>query len=143
MRESQINHLPPLLIAHLRAPQLHVELIPRNVLMDRMDESLNFPVTLVSAPAGFGKMTLLSQWIAWAESQKREQRIAWVSLEKDCEPGQFWRYVMTALEGLQLGIDESAITFPDIPQAPTNTILRILVNEIAVLKEEIVLILDD
>ena len=143
MRESQINHLPPLLIAHLRAPQLHVELIPRNVLMDRMDESLNFPVTLVSAPAGFGKTTLLSQWIAWAESQKREQRIAWVSLEKDCEPGQFWRYVMTALEGLQLGIDESAITFPDTPQAPTNTILRILVNEIAVLKEEIVLILDD
>ena len=105
MKESPVNHLPPLLIAHLRAPQLHGELIPRNVLMDRMDESFKFPVTLVSAPAGFGKTTLLSQWIAWGESQQREQRIAWVSLEKDCEPGQFWRYVKTALEGLQLEID--------------------------------------
>jgi ATP/maltotriose-dependent transcriptional regulator MalT len=71
-------------------------LIMRPRLTNLLDESLKRPFTLVSAPAGFGKTTLLS---AWVQSQAvRHTPVAWVSLdEEDNEPQLFWAYVLTAL----------------------------------------------
>src|SRR5437588_9385033 len=71
-------------------------LISRPRLTTLLEESLKRPFTLVSAPAGFGKTTLLS---AWKQSlPASEPWTAWVSLdEEDNEPRLFWRYVLTAL----------------------------------------------
>src|SRR5205807_8587543 len=71
-------------------------LISRPRLTALLDESLKRPFTLVSAPAGFGKTTLLS---AWAQSLPASQPlVAWVSVdEEDNDPRLFWTYVLTAL----------------------------------------------
>lgn len=145
MRESNLpDNIPsPLLITNLYVPQLHGDLISRNILIDRMNLGLNFPLTLVSAPAGFGKTTLLSQWIGGSMLQNSENRVAWISLEGDCDVSQFWRYVATALERQQLGISPSALAFPDTHQPPTNTLSRVLINQLAAMKHDLVLILDE
>jgi LuxR family maltose regulon positive regulatory protein len=72
-------------------------LISRPRLTALLDESLKRPLTLVSAPAGFGKTTLLS---AWVQSLKaRTPLVAWVSLdEEDNDPLSFWTYILSALD---------------------------------------------
>src|SRR5579871_6446950 len=71
-------------------------LILRPRLLTLLNKSLECPLTLVSAPAGFGKTTLLSNWIHSLPPERA--RVAWVSLDEgDNEPVLFWRYVLTAL----------------------------------------------
>ena len=71
-------------------------LIARPRLTALLDKSLKHPFTLVSAPAGFGKTTLLSAWVRSQEA--RHPLVAWVSLdEEDNDPRLFWTYVLTAL----------------------------------------------
>lgn len=137
----QSNALPPLLRTSLHIPQLPEGLITRAILLDRIDRALKFPLTLVCAPAGFGKTTLLSQWVSGSKGLRG--RVAWVSLESDCDPDRFWTYIITALEEIQAGIGDSALALLELPQPPIQTILRILVNEIAEVTDELVLILDD
>jgi ATP/maltotriose-dependent transcriptional regulator MalT len=72
-------------------------LIPRQRLHALLDECLHYTVTLLSAPAGFGKTTLLSQWLKTRSSE--DASVAWVSLDEgDNDPVRFWTYVFTALE---------------------------------------------
>src|SRR5579885_3243589 len=72
-------------------------LIPRPRLSTLLDKRLKYPLTLVSAPAGFGKTTLLSSWVQSLPST--EPLVAWVSLdEEDNDPRLFWTYVINALE---------------------------------------------
>src|SRR5256885_1594306 len=75
-------------------------LIPRPRLTALLQESLKYPLTLISAPPGFGKTTLLS---AWAQSLPTNQPlVAWVSLDKeDNDPLLFWTYVLSALDQQQ------------------------------------------
>lgn len=142
-QRNSLSKLLPLMVTNLRVPQLQGELIPRKVLMNRLDLALNFPLTLVSAPAGFGKTTLLSQWVVDRRNEKLQDRIAWVSLETDSDVLQFWRYIITALEGLQPWTAASSQPLLNSPNPPINTIIKKLVNDIAALNEELVLILDD
>jgi LuxR family maltose regulon positive regulatory protein len=135
--------LLPLMVTNLRIPELHGELISRKILMDRMDLALRFPLTLVSAPAGFGKTTLLSQWAADGRNEKLRDHIAWVGLESDSDVLQFWRYILTALERLQPWTAGSSLPLLDSSNPPINTIIKKLVNDIAALNDEFVLILDD
>lgn len=143
MKKSNIPaaSAPPLLTTSLHIPRLHKGLITRSILMDRMDLALQVPLTLVTAPAGFGKTTLLSQWVSG--SKELQGRVAWVSLESDCDLHRFWKYIFTALEGIQSGIGTSALALLEQPQPDIHTILRILVNEITVGLGDLVLILDD
>src|SRR5215467_15950853 len=70
-------------------------LIPRPRLISQLNESLHHSLTLLSAPAGFGKTTLLSDWIQLVPSLK--PLVAWISLDEgDNDPARFWTYVLTA-----------------------------------------------
>src|SRR6266849_6416945 len=113
---------PKLLENQLLATKFYVpvtsgSLISRPRLTALLNESLKYPFTLVSAPAGFGKTTLLSTWV---QSQpKGHPLVAWVSLdEEDNEPRLFWTYVLTALNTQQPNRFTVLLTELQSPQAP-------------------------
>jgi LuxR family maltose regulon positive regulatory protein len=137
------NALPTILSTNLQIPQLHRELIPRESLVKKLDETFHFPITFISAPAGFGKTTLLSQWAAGSHKEKLREYAAWISLENECDLRQFWMYVITALEEIQAGVGKSALDLLEMAQPPVYAILRNLINEISAVPEVFVLILDD
>jgi LuxR family maltose regulon positive regulatory protein len=100
-------------------------------------------LTLISAPAGFGKTTLLAEWLGTPPAG--EPSIAWLSLdEADNEAGLFWTYVLTALERAASGVATNALSLLRTPQPPpTETILATLLNELGTAPNHIVLVLDD
>jgi LuxR family maltose regulon positive regulatory protein len=118
-------------------------LISRPRLTALLDESLKRPFTLVSAPAGFGKTTLLS---AWAQSlPANNSRVAWVSLdEEDNDPQMFWTYVLSALDMQQSERFTPLLKYLQSPQAPSlKYVLTALSNLLLDSTEQVVLILDD
>src|SRR5437879_10475648 len=118
-------------------------LIARPRLHRLLDESLNYPLTLVSAPAGFGKTMLLS---AWAQSlQAGHPLVAWVSLdEEDNDPQLFWTYVLSALDQRQPERFTSLYKSLQSPLAPPlKQIVTALSNLVIESPEHLVLILDD
>lgn len=118
-------------------------LIARPRLSALLNESLNHPLTLVSAPAGFGKTTLLS---AWAQSLPASySQLAWISLEEeDNEPQLFWMYILSALHQQQPERFAPLLLQLQSPQPPPiKYILTVLINLLAEHKGHFVLILDD
>src|SRR4051812_36300713 len=101
-------------------------------------------LTLVSAPAGFGKTTLLSTWLAGlAEAAGTPQRTAWVSLEEtDARADVFWAYVLTAVERAAPGTGASGLGLLEAGQ-PIETVLTAVLNELSVLPDDLTLVLDD
>jgi len=99
---------------------------------------------LVSAPAGFGKTTLLAEWLAvGAARPTKESSAAWLSLDQgDNEPVTFWSYVVAALRSAVPGVGETATALLDAPAPPMTTVLTSLVNELAA-ADPLVLVLDD
>ncbi|HLZ59736.1 MAG TPA: LuxR C-terminal-related transcriptional regulator [Ktedonosporobacter sp.] len=118
-------------------------LIPRPHLIELLNMSLECPLTLVSAPAGFGKTTLLSTWVQSLPPE--HPRIAWVSLDEgDNEPVLFWMYVLTALNRQQPGLCTQLVTYLQTQQAPPlRSVLQALINRLAEQSEQFFLILDD
>ena len=125
---------------HIPVPRSKVVHRPR--LIARMNEGMHHKLTLVSAPAGFGKTTLVSEWIATCE-----RPIAWLSLDEgDNDTVRFISYLIATLQTIKAGIGESllAALHASQPQPPhVPTILTDLLNEISVLPEHFLLILDD
>ena len=99
----------PLVRTKLFVPQVRRGLVSRPRLGDRLDATTHPRLTLISAPAGFGKTTLLA---AWAEAGAAAGRpVAWVSLEEtEQEPGLFWTYVVTALDAAAPGVGSAALS---------------------------------
>jgi LuxR family maltose regulon positive regulatory protein len=118
-------------------------LISRPRLTTLLNKSLTYPFTLVSAPAGFGKTTLLSTWTQALPPDK--PLIAWVSLdEEDNEPRLFWTSVLTALNMQQPGSFTPLLMQLQSPQVPPlKYIVSVLINLLAEGTDEFVLILDD
>jgi LuxR family transcriptional regulator, maltose regulon positive regulatory protein len=118
-------------------------LIPRPRLIELLNMSLECPLTLVSAPAGFGKTTLLSTWVQSLPPER--PRIAWVSLDEgDNEPVLFWMYVLTALDRQQPGLCTQLVTYLQTQQAPPlRSVLQTLINRLAEQSQPFLLILDD
>jgi LuxR family maltose regulon positive regulatory protein len=118
-------------------------LIPRPRLMALLDTCPRRPLTLVSAPAGFGKTTLLSEW-AQALSQE-SVLVAWVSIdEQDNDLVRFWRYVLTALDRLQPGMCTDLVTrLRTKPSPPLPYLLTKLINRLVQIPEQMLLVLDD
>src|SRR3712207_2449170 len=116
---------------------------PRPYLSKRLEEGMGRKLTLISAPAGFGKTTLLSAWLSDPSAVGRP--VAWLSLDSaDNDPARFWRYVVTALARLQSGVGETTLALLGSPQTPpVETVLTTLLNELAKLDTDSMLVLDD
>ncbi len=92
----------PLLETKLYIPKWRDGLVSRPRLIERLDQGIERKLTLVSGPAGFGKTTLLAEWVA--ATLVSERSAAWVSLDQsDNDPALFWAYFITALQAIQSG----------------------------------------
>ncbi len=97
----------PLLETKLYIPKWRPGLVPRPRLIERLDQGIEGKLAPVSAPAGFGKTTLLAQWMAATPAS--ELPTAWVSLDQsDNDSTHFWAYFITALQTVRSGVGESA-----------------------------------
>ena len=131
-----------LLLSRLSIPSVRTSLVSRPHLIGRLEEGLGRKLTLVSAPAGFGKSTLLSAWIGGVA---KDRPVAWLSLDPgDNDPARFWRYFVTAIDRLHPGSGDIPLALLVSPQAPPmEAILTTLLNGLAELDTHTVLVLDD
>ncbi len=120
----------PLLETKLYTPRWRPAFVSRPRLVRRLDQGTERKLTLVSAPAGFGKTTLLAEWIATFEVGERAA--AWFSLDqRDNDPALFWAYFITALQKVLPDVGEVAISLLRSPQpVPIESVLTTLINEI-------------
>ena len=140
-----------LLETKLYIPKWRPGLVPRARLIGRLHQGTARKLTLVSAPAGFGKTTVLAEWLA--DTSAGERRAAWVSLDQnDNDPALFWAYFITALQKVQSEVGETALSLLHSPQPPPiESVLTTLINEInafgeapsAGSRQGFVLVLDD
>jgi LuxR family maltose regulon positive regulatory protein len=130
-----------ILVTKLHPPQVHFDLVARPRLYTRLDAWTRYDVTLISAPAGFGKTTLLSSWC----STLRPDTYAWLALDSsDNDPIRFWTYIITALR--RFFSDQWEQRFSSIQsliQSSSERLLTILINALTELPHDIALILDD
>lgn len=128
----------PILKTKLYIPPERAGLVSRPRLMERIDRGLaqGHKMTIVSAPAGFGKTTLLSDWIHQRERQSKPGQVAWVSLdERDNEWIRFWTYVLEAFSGLSAlstyAVGRTALEMLASPQVPpVEAVLTELINDV-------------
>ncbi|MEO8393683.1 MAG: LuxR C-terminal-related transcriptional regulator [Chloroflexota bacterium] len=130
----------PILATKLYVPTPRTRGVPRPRLIVRLNEGQHRKLTLISAPAGFGKTTLVSEWLAGGE-----RPIAWLSLDKgDNDPTRFLIYLVAALQKMTVNLGEGVLTVLQSPQpTPIETVLTALLNEITILADTFVLVLDD
>jgi LuxR family maltose regulon positive regulatory protein len=128
----------PLLGTKLYAPRTTGRLVPRPRLATRLQADAMPRLLLVSAPAGFGKSTMLAQLL------HDRPTTAWLSLDQgDNDPVTFWSYVVAALRSAVPGVGDDAAALLDAPAPPMTTVLTSLVNELAGVADPVVLVLDD
>ena len=121
-------------------------LVPRARLRERLDRGATSTLMLVSAPAGFGKSTLLAEWLAAGPAAPTDERCpAWVSLDPgDNQPATFWTYLVSALRSVAPGVGADALALlQEPPPAPITTVLTTLINDLGGLDRDVVLVLDD
>jgi LuxR family maltose regulon positive regulatory protein len=132
----------PILATKLYIPSLRPDAVSRFRLIERLNEGLrhNRKLTLIAAPAGFGKTTLVSAWVAVCD-----RKTAWLSLdEADSDPTRFLTYFVAALKKIEPHIGDGVLGMLQSPQPPpTEAVLTALLNEIAAIQDSFVLILDD
>jgi LuxR family transcriptional regulator, maltose regulon positive regulatory protein len=149
MPASRSEQGGPLLVPKILPPRLHASLVTRPRLLARLDAGLDGKLTMLSAPAGFGKTTLVSQWIADRSTHQSDQHslppVAWVSLDpSDNDPVRFWRYVMTACQAWQASPGQSALRLlHTAPQSPLEVVLTLFLNELSQLPRKGILVLED
>ncbi|MGM0879660.1 MAG: LuxR C-terminal-related transcriptional regulator [Bacillota bacterium] len=131
----------PILATKIYIPPLRTKVVLRPRLIERLNEGLHRKLTLISASAGFGKTTLVSEWIAGCE-----RPVAWLSLdERDNDPARLLTYLVAALKTIAASIGEGVLAVLQSPQQPlpTESILTILLNEITTIPDNFLLVLDD
>ena len=124
---------------------------PKAVLRPRLIEQLNeglssgCRLTLISASAGFGKSTLVSEWVAGCERGEPKVRVAWLSLDEgDSDPTRFLTYLIAALQTIVANIGAGMLSALQAPQPPAiESILTTLLNEIVTIPDNFILVLDD
>jgi len=133
----------PLLETKLYVPRLRRRPVARRRLSDRLRHGAESRLILVSAPPGFGKTTLLAEWLAARPAGERS--VAWLSLdEADSQPSAFWTYLITALQTVAPGVGAGALSALQDPHPPPiETALATLLNELGDAPTPIVLVLDD
>lgn len=153
--EQQHNNLSslvqtPLLLPKLHLPPLHPSLVARERLLVLLDRTLEHRLTLVSAPAGFGKTTLARQWVAQRGQQPHVPPVAWVSLDSgDNDPVRFWRYLITACQVFGDTVAQEALALlRSMPQPPfdaslSESALTVFLNALTQCERGGILLLDD
>ncbi|NTU64654.1 MAG: AAA family ATPase, partial [Chloroflexi bacterium] len=135
----------PMLATKLYIPSPRPDMVRRSRLIDRLNVGLSRTpsVTLISASAGFGKTTLVSEWIATLTPDP--VRVAWLSLDEgDNDPARFLVYLVAALQTIVPKIGEGVLAVLQSPQPPpTEAILTTLLNEITTISDNFILVLDD
>ena len=136
----------PLLETKLFVPRPRPGMVPRLRLSERLTRGTAGPLTLVSAPAGFGKTTLLARWLADSVAGSADARaFAWLSLDQgDNDSALFWVYVIAALQKAAPAVGVSALGLLQDRQPPPNQLLlTTLLNDFGAVTKDIVLVLDD
>ncbi len=130
----------PILATKLYIPPARPNAVLRPRLIERLNEGLQRKLTIISAPAGFGKTTLVSEWVAGCD-----QKVAWLSLDEgDNDPSRFLTYLVAALQPMAANIGEGVLSALHSSQPPpTESILTALLNEITAIPDHFVLVLDD
>ena len=133
--------MPTLILStKLYIPPPSPKVVQRARLIERLDEGLHRKLTLICAPAGFGKSTLVSTWVAACD-----QQVGWLSLDEgDNDLTRFLSYFIAALRTVAPNIGEGLLSMLQSPQPPpTESILTALLNEITTIPDRFVLVLDD
>jgi len=132
----------PLLETKLHVPRWRRSLVARPRLGERLTRGAESALTLVSAPAGFGKTTLLAEWLAVAAADGRS--VAWLSLDQgDNDPALFWTYLVAALNTGAPAGGTGALSLLQPPQPPSEAGLVALLNDLDAISDDVVLVLDD
>lgn len=131
---------PPLLTTKISIPRLPGEFVYRPRLTRRIDQGVKSQLTLLTAPAGFGKTNLLIEW-----ARETTLPVAWLTVDSDDnDPGRFIRYVIGALQTVEMGLGEDVL---DLLQSSQDdgwkTGLTLLINELSAFPKEAVVVLDD
>jgi transcriptional regulator with XRE-family HTH domain len=139
----------PMLATKLYRPQPGADIVRRLRLHDLLDRCVAGALTIIAAPAGCGKTTLLADWIAATAARPASpisaDRVAWLSLEPaENDPAEFIRYLTAAIRSIaSLEGREQAALRPAIHSQPVEALLPLLADELMLLPEQSVLILDD
>jgi LuxR family transcriptional regulator, maltose regulon positive regulatory protein len=168
--QPQIAPSPPvtlpgthILVMKLYLPRPRPDRVARPRLLSRLDAVLHVPLTLVSAPAGFGKSTLLADWLrqelrienaelrtspSASDSQfsifNSQFKVAWLALDAgDNDPITFLRYLIAAFQTIAPSVGGTALAMLQGPPPAAETLIRVLLNDLAALPHESVLVLDD
>jgi LuxR family maltose regulon positive regulatory protein len=129
----------PLVRTKLYIPKVRRGLVPRPRLSGRLSRTPQPRLTLISAPPGFGKTTLLAAWL-----EDVERPVAWVSLEEtEQQPDSFWTYVVTALDAAAPGVGAGSLPILQTVNPPIDAVLATVLNELAALPAGLDLVLDD
>ncbi len=130
----------PILATKLYIPPPRPNMVLRPRLSERLNKGLQRQLTLISAPAGFGKTTLVSEWVATCE-----RPVAWLSLDEgENDPARFLAYLVAALQTIASTIGAGVVGVLQAPQPPpTEAILTALLNDITTIPDHFVLVLDD
>lgn len=130
----------PILATKLFIPTPRPELVLRPRLIEQLNEGMHRKLTLISAPAGFGKTALVSEWVAGCL-----RPTAWLSMDKgDNDPIRFLSYLITALQRIESRIGQGLLgMFQSSQIMPSEAILTALINEVTSIPDHFTLVLDD
>jgi LuxR family transcriptional regulator, maltose regulon positive regulatory protein len=131
----------PLITTKFFIPPAHSDLVARPRLRSLLENGARLPLTLISAPPGFGKTMVVTDWVHSLD----KPAIAWLSLEEsDNRLAVFWRYFIAALQFVQAGLGDTVLQTLTVSAQPAMEILlATLINELATLNVPLTLVLDD
>jgi LuxR family maltose regulon positive regulatory protein len=130
---------PRLVEAKLAVPSVRRGVVERPRILRALEAGHDAALTLVAAPAGYGKTTAVRAWCATLDAS-----VAWVTLDAgDNDPVRLWRYVATAVDRVRAGLGRGALRTLDVAGSPVEAAADELMNDVAALASELVVVLDD
>ena len=131
-----------LITTKIVVPPARSHMVVRQRLLEAMEDAISRPLTLISAPAGFGKTTLITSWLY---ETGNESRTAWLSLDQDdSDPVHFAYYMIATLQGIEPRVGRAPISLLGSLKMPgLKDLMSLLLNEIAAAQERILFVLDD
>ena len=129
-----------MLLTKLHIPPAGNNIVHRTALYEKLNEGLSRKLILISAPAGFGKTTVVSDWI-----NQNKIPTAWFSLDKgDNDPADFLSYIISGIQSIHSAFGQGALNLLNSPNRPSvESIASLLINEVLDINQNFLLVLDD